>query len=63
MNEEGIEEDERHIEITIGDPVAEKVIDSCVGTVSIDPVHYTATFVFNPFGEIFNVNHNFSRLF
>lgn len=32
MNEEGIEEDERHIEITIGDPVAEKVIDSCVGT-------------------------------
>ena len=26
-------EDDRHIEITIGDPVAEKVIDSCVGTV------------------------------
>ena len=29
------QEDERHIEITIGDPVADKVIDSCVGTVCI----------------------------
>ena len=28
-------EDDRHIEITIGDPVAEKVIDSCVGTVCL----------------------------
>ena len=35
MNEEAMEEDERHIEITIGDPVAEQVVDSCVGTVSI----------------------------
>ncbi|XP_066922011.1 zinc finger protein 699-like [Clytia hemisphaerica] len=32
-NEEAVEQDdERHIEITIGDPVADKVIDSCVGT-------------------------------
>ena len=33
QNEE--QEDERHIEITIGDPVADKVIDSCVGTVCL----------------------------
>ena len=30
---EEVIEDERHTEITIGEPVAEKVIDSCVGTV------------------------------
>ena len=30
---EEVIEEERHIEITIGDPVADKVEDSCVGTV------------------------------
>lgn len=34
MNEDARNnEDEKHIEITIGEPIAEKVIDSCVGTV------------------------------